>query len=298
MPILRMIFTTPLLSNIFHLARVLNLTSRNFRTFSPRAFQDGLEQHIKNLCAEHSKHDNFMGYIFSDIPRWYFYEGQELDAQAIHPWVSDLLNATNSAGYQAAQKALGKSVAENRADSDRVLAAVVTGGIDCTAISLLNVMIRVALFLAINCIAPIATAMVRVNTSPVCRCHLHSVVCPAADQQHAVLRRNTRAPGCPSLMAIVHLVAHNVLSKQRLKVIHVASKSAMGRPTPIILIRFSSWPFMLGWHHCGIMEQWDGAKMRDWEINENGFLNPFEEPYEPCLSSITAANKRVQRHPL
>ena len=119
-------FYYPVAVECFPLGSRFRCGEQKFPDIFLHEFQSGLEQHIQALCAEHRQHANFMGYIFSDIPRWYFYEGQKLYSQAVHPWVSDLLSMpTNSAGYQAARQALGKEIAESRADSDRVLTAVV-----------------------------------------------------------------------------------------------------------------------------------------------------------------------------
>jgi hypothetical protein len=35
-------------------------------------------------------------------------------------------------------------------------------------------------------------------------------------------------------------------------------------------------PYVIGWHHCGILQQWDAAERGDVESNENGFMDPFE----------------------
>ena len=266
---------------------------QHFPDIFSRAFQDGLETHIKNLYAQHSKHDNFMGYIFSDIPRWYFYEGQELDQRAIHPWVSDLLSMpAHSPGYQAAHKALGKSTAENQADSDRVLAAVVTEWYRLHH-SLLNRYDPGRLIFGDKLHSPHRLPR---WFEPILRQYVDAICIQwytPADQQQSVLEGIYQRTGLPIFNGDSSFGCPQRPQQSQVKGYPVASKSAMGQAYADYLDTISSWPFMLGWHHCGIMEQWDGAKKRDWEINENGFLNPFEEPYEPCLSLISAANKRV-----
>ena len=37
-----------------------------------------------------------------------------------------------------------------------------------------------------------------------------------------------------------------------------------------------STPYIIGWHHCGYIQQWDTAERGDSPRNENGFLDPFE----------------------
>ena len=33
--------------------------------------------------------------------------------------------------------------------------------------------------------------------------------------------------------------------------------------------------YMIGWHYCGILEQWDTAERGDVSSNENGFMDPY-----------------------
>lgn len=53
-------------------------------------------------------------------------------------------------------------------------------------------------------------------------------------------------------------------------------------------------PYMLGWHHCGYLEQWDSAERGDVNSNENGFLDPFENEYQVWTDVIRAANRRAR----
>jgi hypothetical protein len=50
-------------------------------------------------------------------------------------------------------------------------------------------------------------------------------------------------------------------------------------------------PYMIGWHHCGFMEQWDEAERGDVSTNENGFLDPFENYYTEWTDVIKTSNK-------
>ena len=52
-------------------------------------------------------------------------------------------------------------------------------------------------------------------------------------------------------------------------------------------------PYMLGWHHCGYLQQWDGAERGDVNSNENGFLDPFENEYSLWTRAIMAANREA-----
>lgn len=49
-------------------------------------------------------------------------------------------------------------------------------------------------------------------------------------------------------------------------------------------------PFVIGWHHCGYLEQWDAAERGDSPMNENGFLDPFEAPKTAWTNLIRIKN--------
>ncbi|GAB5561082.1 MAG: hypothetical protein SynsKO_27290 [Synoicihabitans sp.] len=49
-------------------------------------------------------------------------------------------------------------------------------------------------------------------------------------------------------------------------------------------------PHMIGWHHCGYIEQWDAAERGDSPRNENGFLTPFEEYHTEWTDVIRRVN--------
>ncbi|NJN06170.1 MAG: hypothetical protein HC814_07125 [Rhodobacteraceae bacterium] len=54
-------------------------------------------------------------------------------------------------------------------------------------------------------------------------------------------------------------------------------------------------PFMVGWHHCGYMQQWDAAERGDSPRNENGFLDPFENHVTEWTDVIRAVNGNAAR---
>ena len=49
-------------------------------------------------------------------------------------------------------------------------------------------------------------------------------------------------------------------------------------------------PYMIGWHHCGFMEQWDDAERGDSPMNENGFMDPFENYHNSWTDVIRKTN--------
>ncbi|AUV84548.1 beta-agarase (plasmid) [Salinigranum rubrum] len=50
-------------------------------------------------------------------------------------------------------------------------------------------------------------------------------------------------------------------------------------------------PYMLGWHHCGVIEQWDDSERGDIETSETGFLDPYETEYDVITDHIEEANR-------
>lgn len=56
-------------------------------------------------------------------------------------------------------------------------------------------------------------------------------------------------------------------------------------------------PYMIGWHHCGYLEQWDDSERGDVNSNENGFLDPFENEYTAWTNVIREGNQQAHtRH--
>ncbi len=53
-------------------------------------------------------------------------------------------------------------------------------------------------------------------------------------------------------------------------------------------------PYILGWHHCGYLQQWDAAERGDSPMNENEFLDPFEKPWTEWTSVIREVNAKAE----
>ena len=49
-------------------------------------------------------------------------------------------------------------------------------------------------------------------------------------------------------------------------------------------------PYTIGWHHCGFLEQWDPAERGDSPMNENGFMDPFENYHTQWTNVIRSVN--------
>lgn len=56
-------------------------------------------------------------------------------------------------------------------------------------------------------------------------------------------------------------------------------------------------PYMIGWHHCGYIEQWDESERGDAPRNENGFIDPFENYNTILTHTMREMNsKAVELH--
>ncbi|MBT3381323.1 MAG: beta-agarase [Lentisphaerae bacterium] len=62
------------------------------------------------------------------------------------------------------------------------------------------------------------------------------------------------------------------------------------------LIGMMAKPYILGWHHCGFLEQWDECERGDAPMNENGFMDPFENYHTEWTDVIREIN--AQAHEL
>ena len=52
-------------------------------------------------------------------------------------------------------------------------------------------------------------------------------------------------------------------------------------------------PYVIGWHHCGYLQQWDAAERGDSPRNENGFLDPTEGYRVILTRSVREANNQA-----
>jgi len=54
-------------------------------------------------------------------------------------------------------------------------------------------------------------------------------------------------------------------------------------------------PYVIGWHHCGFMEQWDPSERGDSPMNENGFMDPFENYHTEWTDVIREVNSKAAK---
>lgn len=258
-------------------------------------FETLLDTRVREICSEHRDNARFIGYAYCDIPRWYFYEGQELDAQPVHPWIDDLAALPDAApGKQACIEAAGADRITSRQQSDAAMAAVVARWYEIHAETIrrhdpnhlllgdklhsphrlpewfIPILKRSVDILFIQWYTPI-------------------------DQQVETLTDLHRATGKPILNGDSCFSCPKPPKQTKVKGYKVESQAEVGRRYAEYLEGAMKLPFMLGWHHCGLVEQWDGGKQNDWEMNENGLFDPFEEPYAEITDCVREANGQVSR---
>ena len=59
------------------------------------------------------------------------------------------------------------------------------------------------------------------------------------------------------------------------------------------MIGMMSTPYVIGMHHCGMLQQWDGSARGDVSSNENGFMDPFENYYLNWTDIIREINSNA-----
>jgi hypothetical protein len=278
----------------FPLGSRYKFNAQTFPDIFASDFEEGLEAHIRTVTHQHREHTSLIGYAFSDIPRWYFYEGQKRDSQPVHPWVRDLMSQPpGTPGRDHLQQVLGTSTPTRREESDRALEAMVEKWValhhrllrkhDPNRLLLgdkLHSPHRIPRWMEPILARYLDVLLIQWYTPP--------------GIQEPVLRGLHQRTGLPILNGDSSFGCAQPPHQTVVKGCKVNSKAEAGQAYAHYLTRIMRWPFMLGWHHCGIVEQWDGAKKNDWEINENGFFTPFEEPYPEMVNPIREANLRAK----
>ncbi len=284
---------------VFPLGSRFKFDEQRFPDIFSQDFETQLDDRIASMAAEHGDHDRFIGYAFSDIPRWYFYGNNGRGNHRVHPWVKDLFaQPEESAGYQAAFSALGHRNPATEEDSDTVMEAMIRWWYDLH-VRLIRKHDPGRLILGDKLHSPhlIPDWFLEILKEYV-DVVLIQWYTPVETQQETLTYIH-RTTGKPILNGDSCFGCAKPPKQTKVKGFPVDSQAEVGAHYAAYLDGIMDLPFMLGWHHCGMMEQWDGGKRHDWEINENGFMNPFEELYDEIAGPMKAANERAQaRHAL
>ena len=86
-----------------------------------------------------------------------------------------------------------------------------------------------------------------------------------------------------------HSYSYTVPEMRKAKGIPVAFDE-VGQAYFTYLKGISNLPFMLGWHNCGYMEQWQGSKPDATGKEQTGFFNPYGLPRMEALEKVKSAN--------
>lgn len=299
----------------------------------PDVFSDGfarnLDDHVGKVCSEHRGNRNLIGYAFSDIPRWYFYKG-ELDARpergVVHPWAADLRRlpaasagkrrwidilrrhhgtpsaaaAVHGAAFTTWDDAASltdwpepRDAAKAAADSTALIRAACERWYDLHA-SLIRKHDPGRLILGDKIhspgIVPDWFLSILARTVDVVFIQWYTPF----ETQKETLERLHVLTGKPILNGDSSFSCPDPARQGSVKGFRVGSRAEAGRHYAEYLRGLMSLPFVVGWHHCGIMEQWNGAKGADaWCPLETGFMDPFEAPYAEIVSPLTAANQEA-----
>lgn len=107
------------------------------------------------------------------------------------------------------------------------------------------------------------------------------------------LERFHRLSGKPILNGD-HAYAFTVKEMVEAKGLPVESHTAVGEEYSIYLKGIMNLPFMVGWHHCGYLEQWKGGNLDDTGKQQSGLFDPFGNPRTDALDPIKKANQEAK----
>jgi hypothetical protein len=297
------------------------------------SFAAAVEQRVRAVCELHRGQRNLIGYAFADIPRWYLYRGemqqhggQARPPSAMHPWVDDLRRLGpaapgkrqwidvlrgNHASPEQAARAYGAAfrtweqageLTDWPAPADAAASAA-----DCAGV--LVAMVERWYELHCGCLREHDDGHLILGD----KLHSPADIPPAVletvarhvdvlflqwyapfEQQRDTLLRLHAATGKPILNGDSSFAVAKPPHQTRVKGYMVDSLAAVGRHYHDYVRGIMSLPFMLGWHHCGWVEQWDGARAGSGlPLNENGLMDPFERPYEAVVERVIEANSQA-----
>jgi len=115
------------------------------------------------------------------------------------------------------------------------------------------------------------------------------------DEAQAALEETYRASGRPLLNADAGFAALGDPHQEHgVKGHKVATRAEAGALYAQTLEDLMRQPYMLGYHWCGYIAQWDDPE-REQRINENGLVDPFGEPYPEITNPFSAANRQAKQ---
>jgi hypothetical protein len=309
----------------FPLGSGYRFSEQTFPDIFSEDFEQLLERTVQPIARTHRHSPGLIGYAYSDIPRWYFFGDKGKAQLPHHPWVSDILNLP----AKAAGKRRCVEILQQRYPSAAALAETYgleaeswqdvadcrdwpeTPQVDRTrddGDALLRALVERWYSLHAEVIRrhdPDHLLLGDKLHSPhrlpawfpdILRRWVDVVLvqwyCPF-DQQQGTLAELHRQTGKPILNGDSCFACPKPPRQTKVKGTLVQTQEAVGDAYRRYLRELCSQPFMLGWHHCGFVEQWDGGKDIEWQLNENGFFDPFLRPHEQLVAEVSAANAQA-----
>ncbi len=293
--------------------------------FAP-SFADRVEARVREVCLEHRDATRLIGYCFTDIPRWYFYAGQGPGPALPHPWVNDL--RSQPAGTPG--KTAWIEVLRHRYGAAELAARA--HGADFASWDAAAALTRWPpprdpVAAARDNEALLAAAASRwydLHVEAIRRHDPNRLI--LGDKLHSpplipdwlvpIVRRSVDvlfiqwyppfAVQAPHLTRLYEVFGKPIVNgdgsaaflkpprQTKVKGHLLPGEREVGQHYADYVRGIMGLPFMLGWHHCGFVEQWDGARPpNDWQLNENGLMDPFETPYPLFVSRVEEANRQA-----
>jgi hypothetical protein len=311
----------------FPLGSRYRFADQTFPDIFSEDFERLLEETVEPLCRQHRHSRRLIGYAYSDIPRWYFFGDKGKAELPLHPWVTDLLHLpAESAGKRACVEVFGRRYgsaeemaeqygigAESWADVAALRSWPETPRTDRTRADgqeLLRTVVQRWYSLHAAVIRrhdPDHLLLGDKLHSPhrlppwfadILRRQVDVVLVQwysTFDKQRETLARLHEATGHPILNGDSCFACPKPPHQTRVKGTLQDSQDEVAEAYCTYLRQLAASPFMLGWHHCGFVEQWDGGKDIDWQLNENGFFDPFLAPHEELVVPVSAANAQAHQ---
>lgn len=289
-------------------------------------FRNNVRRRVRRVCETHKNEPNLLGYAYTDIPAWVVprrYLKEHPEWEIIHPWVDDLRRLpANAAGKQQWLKVLQNHYS-SPAEVAQVYSLNANTWDDLAAVTEWPSPMDTKRAVRDN--VALLQAMAEHWYS------LHFTLIRQHDPHHLILgdklgdfpdwllaivkkyvdvvfiqRYTPFEIQKPLLLRLYKAIGKPLINgdssfgvvkpphQTNVKGYRVKSLKEMGEHYYAYLKGIMSLPFMLGWHHCGFMEQWDGAKPPGSTTqNENGFMDPFERPYKGVVEKVIEANRKA-----
>ena len=312
-----------------HAGRVKRSQSKFPDVFS-EAFKIQAENVARAYCSKHANSKYLIGYTYDDLPSYSFeeynrkikYEGHK-GGLLFHPWITDIINQDgNSKGKQLWISVLKQHYSSAEAAAKNYNLAINSWEAFQT-VSFWEIPSDKAQWQKDQTamLKYIVSAWHEVNRNAIRKfdsnhlilgdkisCHgkghpdwVYQVVGNYVDvlliqdydffnPQHLNKLKKLHTLSNKPILNGDHSYSYTVPEMRKAKGIPVANFDEVGEAYYTYLRGVSNLPFMLGWHNCGYMEQWQGSQPDQTGKEQTGFFNPFGLPRTEALEKVKTAN--------